>query len=518
MSKGNRLILGAAILTITGFISRIIGFFYRIFLSHTIGAEGMGIFQLIFPLLTLCYAFTSMGIQTALSNCIASRLAVNDKKGAKDVFCCGLFLSFILSMLVAVLVYINADWLCRVLLEEPRCVPLVQLMSFSIPFGTLHICIASYHYAKRETKIPAIAQLIEQLVRVLSSWGLYYVIIQKGLTVTPIIAAVGVVASDAASFLFVFILLRIDLKKEGYSISSLNTPFRYINEITRLALPLTANRVLIHLLKSVETVMIPTRLRAFGMNVSESLSVYGVFSGMALPLILFPSAITNSVAVMLLPAIAEAKAQNNTKTIGMMVDKTIKYCLLLGILSFGVFFIYGEEIGLRLFNNAEAGNYIQVLSFLCPFLYLNTTLSSVINGLGKTTVYFVQNMFGLGIRILFVYFLIPRFGITGYLWGILANEIMLCLMCLITLSRAATLSFSAYESFIKPITALSVSVGVSRFVEYLCHQLPGLPPLLTLLFTAGSMGLMFMILLLCFGVIHIPKFAKNGSPAARFTP
>lgn len=515
MSKSNRLIKGAAILTITGFITRIIGFFYRIFLSHTIGAEGMGIFQLIFPVLTLCYAFTSMGMQTALSNCIASRLAVNDKKGAKDVFCCGLILSLILSVFVSFFIYTNAEWLCTSLLEEPRCIPLLQLMSLSIPFGTMHICISSYHFAKRETKIPAIAQLIEQLVRVLSSWGLYYFFVQKGFAVTPIIAVAGLVLSDVASFIFVFILLKLDLKKDGYSISSLQKPFRYLNEISHLAVPLTANRVLIHLLKSVETMMIPARLRLFGLSVSGSLSVYGVFTGMALPLIFFPSAITNSVAVMLLPAIAESKAQNNTKAIGMMIDKTIKYCLLLGILSCGLFYIYGDDIGLRFFGNADAGNYIQVLAFLCPFLYLNTTLSSVINGLGKTTVYFVQNMLGLGIRILFVYFMIPRFGITGYLWGILANEIILCIMCLVTLARSAELSFSAFDCLIKPLAALAVSVGVARFTENLCAQVPGMPPLLTLVINAGVMVVAFGVLLLCVGVVHVPKMGKEKGAVPR---
>ena len=73
MSNGKTLIRGALILTLTGFFSRIMGFFYRIFLSRAIGAEGMGIYQLIFPLYSLCFAFTVAGLQTVLSRFIAGK-------------------------------------------------------------------------------------------------------------------------------------------------------------------------------------------------------------------------------------------------------------------------------------------------------------------------------------------------------------------------------------------------------------------------------------------------------------
>ena len=45
--KKNTLITGTIILTVTGLASRLIGFFYRIFLSRLFGEENMGIYQLI---------------------------------------------------------------------------------------------------------------------------------------------------------------------------------------------------------------------------------------------------------------------------------------------------------------------------------------------------------------------------------------------------------------------------------------------------------------------------------------
>ena len=69
----NPILTGAAILTLAGFASRIIGFFYRIFLSQQIGAEGMGVYQLIFPVFSVCFSLCCGPVQTAISRYVAAQ-------------------------------------------------------------------------------------------------------------------------------------------------------------------------------------------------------------------------------------------------------------------------------------------------------------------------------------------------------------------------------------------------------------------------------------------------------------
>ena len=78
-----------------------------------------------------------------------------------------------------------------------------------------------------------------------------------------------------------------------------------------------------------------------------------------------------------------------------------------------------------LFANELAGTFIVILGWMCPFLYLSTTLSSILNGLGKTTTTFILNITGLAIRIAFVIWGIPLFGIKAYLWGTLLSQIVM---------------------------------------------------------------------------------------------
>ena len=108
------------------------------------------------------------------------------------------------------------------------------------------------------------------------------------------------------------------------------------------------------------------------------------------------------------------------------------------------FFFFGPWLGRFLFQNEEVGVFLRILSFLSPFLYLETTLGSILNGLGKTSLVFFQNLAGDVIRILAILFLVPVFGIRGYLYGILASELTIMTMALLFLHRESANRFAVH--------------------------------------------------------------------------
>lgn len=185
-----------------------------------------------------------------------------------------------------------------------------------------------------------------------------------------------------------------------------------------------------------EVVLIPLRLRFFGYSLSEAYSHYGILTGMALPLVLFPSAVTGAVSMLLIPEISEADTLNDRQAILRTARSTVAGCLYLGIFCTGGFFLFGKELGLSFFRvrRPEAISGFWVGSVL--FIYLGTTLSSILNSLGKTTAVFFQNLLGILIRILFVWFGIPRFGILGCLLGVLFSQLTVALLALRTVFEA----------------------------------------------------------------------------------
>lgn len=424
MDNKHVLLKGTLLLTGAGFITKIIGFIYRIFLSQTIGAEGMGIYQLIFPIHTLCFALSVGGIQTAISRFTASRASLKDEQGAKDIFVLSGIFSTAIALIVSLILYQNASWFAIHILLEERCTSLLKLMAFSIPMGTIHSCVNGYYFAKKKLVIPASAQLLEQCARVGVSYGLFLILTEQELPITPMLAVAGLVGGELVSMLFSLILILWDYQKQGYHLRDLRSPGKSMKEILSFSFPLTCSRLLVNVLHSIESILIPGHLRLYGLDSGSALSIYGVLTGMALPMILFPSAVTNAVSTVLLPSVAEQQATGNRQGIRRAIFLSVKYCLILGFLSTAFFFLAGDFLGLVLFKNEFAATFIKTLSFICPCLYLSGTLSGILNGLGAANQTFILNTLGLSIRIAFVFFIIPEYGIQGYLWGLIISELL----------------------------------------------------------------------------------------------
>lgn len=469
---------GTLLLTAAGFSCRILGFFYRIFLSRTIGAEGLGIYNMVHPVYGICFALCAGSIQTALSQYIAS----NEKKG-KSVFHTGFLLSLSLSLLFAFLICRHANWIaCHVLMER-SCAPYLPMMGLSVPFASAHACINGYYYGMQKARVPAFSQIAEQILRMIFVFALASFWTSQGIILTVHLAVLGHVAGEVASALFTLLCLLIcppSTKSASKSSSKSGTQSdlpSQPNEATdsfsacalpliALALPLMGNRLVLNVLASAEAVWIPACLKLSGLSASEAFSVYGVLTGMALPFILFPSAITNSMAVLLLPSVARAQAEGRNDLIDTTVSMSLRYSLYMGIFCIGVFVLFGNSLGMSVFHSQDAGTCIQILAWLCPFLYLATTIGSILNGLGKTHITFFQSSLILTLRLIFVLVGIPRFGIYAYLCGMLACELLLAFLHLHALHRIVPFHWNAVSMIVKPVFVLFLCVGIHRFVSY----------------------------------------------------
>ena len=163
-----------------------------------------------------------------------------------------------------------------------------------------------------------------------------------------------------------------------------------------------ANRLVLNFLQSAEAVLIPARLSVFGLSDSQAVSLYGILTGMAIPFVLFPSAVVNSLAVLLLPSIARHQSSGDLSGIRRNLAVAFRYSLYMGILCVGIFSVFGRRLGAEVFKEPQAGSFILVLAWLCPFLYLATTAGSVLNALGKTHVTFLHNLASLLLRLSFI--------------------------------------------------------------------------------------------------------------------
>lgn len=434
MSKKSILLHGTFVLTSVGLITRIMGFIYRIFLSNTFGEENVGLYQLIFPIYALCFSFTSAGIQVAISRNVARKVASGKSNGAKGLAICALSISLVLSLFVMLLLQFHANYLAKNILFDPRSAPLLVVISYALPFASIHSCICGYYLGLKQTKVTAYSQLIEQIVRISSVILLWYIGTRTTHFTSIQLAVLGVVFGEIASALYCIICFSSSKRPSLYHTIFYNLKL-YFRDIYSLALPLTANRVSLNILQSAEAISIPLQLQIYGFTSSEALKIYGVLTGIVLPCILFPSAITNSVSTMLLPTVADIQVRGKVAQLKELIGKVSGACALLGFACLVAFLLFGRWLGIHIFNSPLAGDFLMVLAWLCPFLYLNNTLISIINGLGKATLTFIINVISLIIRILGIWLGIPKFGINGYLYGLLISQIFTTFCCSIMLAK-----------------------------------------------------------------------------------
>ncbi len=491
---GSSVFTGALVLMLSGILSRVMGFFYRVFLSHAIGEEGMGVYQLSASAAMLFLSLCTAGFQTSISRFVAG---VSEQRSLRlRYFACGIVLCLAMSLPASAFLYVFSGEIASGFLMEPDCQPLLEIIALSIPLASLHSCVCGYYFGCRNATLPALSQLIEQLLRVGSVWIVWGICTSRGTAVRAVHAAAGTLIGEMGSVLFlgmasVFVSRRQSSSRRD---RSENIPgfFFCAKKIFLLALPLTANRLVLSFFQSLEGAMIPGQLRLAGMEQSQALSVFGVLTGMVMPFLFFPATLTTSVSLMLLPSISFAQSQNDTAQIQKSSGQNLRFCLWLGIFSCGTFLLYGGEIGEAVYHSPLSGHFMETLAWLCPFLYLTPAMGSILSGLGQTKPVFFHNLFGLFVRLLSIFLLIPPMGIRGYLLGLLASQILTCILHFRALHNTAGISFFSWSHIGVPVLLTAAAGFTGKGISLLFLRRTSLPPLFSILAGIAAMGILFL--------------------------
>ena len=359
-----------------------------------------------------------------------------------------MFLSVSLSGTLALFVYWLSPWIATDILKEPRTADLLRLMSLSLIPSAIHACFNGYYYGKKNSVPPAICQISEQIARVLSTFIIYQVLIEQNRSLEPIHAVWGLVISELTGLLVnltsYFILSHGESENfftsprtpfprwKATTFAKLSTPMKALGI---MAIPLTLNHVLMTLSHSLEHLLLPQQLVLFGYTSDEALSHFGILTGMALSVIFFPSAITNSLSVLLLPRISETKSRGDMCAVLDTIKGALCCGVALGSLCTFVFLFTADWFGSFVFDNTLAGFYIRILSILCPFMYTSSLLSSIVNGLGYASLTLACNLTGCAVRILAIWFLVPVYGMYAYIISMIVGAVVVTGELLLVVKR-----------------------------------------------------------------------------------
>ncbi len=490
------LITGTIVLTATSFITRILGFIFRIYMSNIMGAEGLGLYQLIFPIYMLIWSLCSAGISLAVSKMVAEHTAKKQHSDASRVLKSSIAVALSLGMCLSVFLFITAPWVATHFIHDAHTLLSLRDLCFCIPFMCTACCIRGYFQGRQEMAVSGIAQVVEQIARMCVIYLFASFYIPKGLSYVCALGTLGLCAGEVMSCLFTLTMFKLKQRQLPYKRPTL--PYlTTMQTLIAIAIPITANRFLMSALSSIENILIPIQLQKFGLTGSEALGMYGMFSGMALPLLFFPSMVTMSISTALVPAISEAVATQNTRILHRTVSKSIQFSALIGIGASSLFFTLGDEIAMACYHLPEVGEMLRLLAVICPFLYLQNILTGMLNGLGLQRLTFKGNMIASLLCIGTILLFVPQRGIMGFILAMLFQSSFATIYHLFHVLKHIHLRVDVTGWFIRPILAACPGCLLMKAI-YTHYLSQCLPLALSTLLAISILGLFYVAFLFCF--------------------
>lgn len=500
----NKLIKGAAILTFAGLITRILGFVYRIYMTNVMGAECIGLYQLILPIYTLAWSISCAGFTTTISKLVASENAKKNFGNAKRILKQSVFLSTLIGFVLNIILYLGAQSFCQTFFHDERLILSLKILSFSFPFMAAGSCIRGYFFGLQKTTVPAISQVLEQCIHMAV---IYFFIgqINHNIKYTCALAIAGVMLGEFFSFAYVFFAYKNFNRRQKFSRPSLNF-FSSLSLILSMSLPLTANKVIASLLCAIENILIPQRLLLNGFSMENAISLYGQVTGMAMPLIYFPSVFLISLSISLVPEVSHAFAIKNKSQINLTVSKTILFTSIIGMGATIFFISFANEIGLFIYNQ-NISQMLILLGCMCPLLYLQIILSGILNGLGHQMFIFKNNLLSSLINLFFIYFVIPYRGINAFIIGWFISLIVSCLLDLNMVTKSIEIKLKFDELILKPILSMLaagfiIKMTATKIIFAHFHNIYGL------MICTGILEMTYLFFIVLSGCISMDDF-KN---------
>lgn len=461
MHKLRQFIKNGLLLSFTSAFLQAVGILFNSYITGKIGADGMGVYQLIMSVYRFAVTFSLGGIGLAATRVVAEQLAKNSYNGVKKAVRKSVLYSLAFGLTGGILLFSLAPFISGKLLNNNDTLLSLRLLSGALPFVSMSSAMSGYFNAIRRVSKSASAQIFEQFIRITAAIMLFELFAPDGIEAACAAVVLGGTFSEAMSCLYLWLMYRRE--KRGFILNG-KAERGLGKKIFTIAFPMAMSSYLRSGLVTVEHMLIPKGLQKSGQSYSTAMAAYGTVTGMALPTVLFPASILASFAGLLIPEMAEFKTLQKEGSIKRVAGRVIKFAIMFSVCAAGVLLAFSGLLGEVLFKSDTAGTYIKILAPLVTVMYLDTAVDGMLKGLNEQMATMRYNIIDALTCVVLVWILVPQMGVKGYLLVIFISEIINAALSVNRLITVTEIEVNFKDWVIKPVLAATLSCGIIRLI------------------------------------------------------
>lgn len=472
--KKDTFLKGAFILGISGILVKILGAFFRIPLVNIIGSEGMGYYQVGYPIYTFLLSFSAAGFPTAISKLVSEKRANGNIRGGHRVFQVSMGILAIIGVISFLFLGFGARFLVNNFIKSPNAYYSVLALAPALLLIPIMAAYRGYFQGLKNMRPTAASQVVEQIGRVVIGLGLAVFLLNKGLT----FAAAGASFGATIGGLFGLLIMIYIYSKSKKGIYAEFQPLEDYKEesvgaiakdLLRIAFPITIGAAVLPLINMIDAMVVLRRLQAIGFSYEEANSLFGQLTGMAVTLIQLPPVLTAALAMSIVPVIAESMVKKDYKSMQNDIKSAFRVSLLVGLPSFIGLAVLSTPIMTMLFPRepASAGEVLLFLSFAVLSLATVQTLTGILQGLGKPEIPVRNLLIGALLKLVVTYTLvgIPALNVRGAALGTVTAYTVASVLNFIAVKKHTDVKFDPMQFGVKPIIS-TVTMGVVVWATY----------------------------------------------------
>ena len=413
---------GTLILTASSMVVKVIGSLIWIILSRILGGEGIGLYQMSFPIYILALAISSAGIPVAISIVTAEKVACDDFAAAHRAFRTSLSFLFCTGLFFALCLVFGAEFLVKSgLLRDTRAYYSIIALAPAVFFVTFLSSFRGYLQGLQTMTPTAVSEIVEQLLRVIIMIALASLLLPYGLEYAAAGASLGATFGAIGALVVLSIFYKkmrkqIQIKMTNQTITApLESRKVIIKRLLKLALPVSMSGLMLPIVANMDLIIVPVRLEVAGFGIHQATELFGYLTGMAVPLVNLATILTASLSISIVPAVAKLKVLKEQQQIKQSLATAFNVAALITIPCSVGLFVLAPSVATVIYNAPLAATTIQAMSWGIFVLGLHQVSTGALQGLGYTRIPMINMILAAILKIVLNYLLvaIPSLNIKG---------------------------------------------------------------------------------------------------------